>query len=286
MKRPRFHDSRSAVRDTNLRFSLVGPGRVGVSLASWLLSSGACMISVAGGGSTGRAFARHQEATWSTTDTLETSGQDLMLIAVPDPVIGEVTESLQPRPQAKVILHTAGGIDAEILEPLRTERTAIGSLHPLKAFPHSFESAEAAEGVFFAVDGDRPAVDLARSLVDSWHGRCFELKGDSRALYHLAARLAAGGVVTLLAAAEEIAEQLELPPEAVAGYLSLAHGALDQIAALGSAPRAITGPVPRGERSSLDRQRQILRDTLPALLPTVDAVDAETRRQLGRLSRG
>lgn len=267
-----------------MRFSLVGPGKVGASLTAWLVAQGARLIAVAGG-SGGPELARRYDALWCPPAELKTAGQNLLLVAVPDPALAGVASTLSRSPQALVVLHTSGGTDAEALAPLRGTETSVGSIHPLKAFPQPQESIVAASGVFFAVDGDPEALEMARRMAAAWQGQCFELSGDRRISYHLAARLAAGGVATLLSAAEEIAERLHLPPEAMSGYLALAHGALDQIEAAELAPRAITGPVARGDTGILERQMQALRDLLPALSPAVEALDEETRRQLQRLLR-
>ena len=85
---------------------------------------------------------------------LDTAGQDLLLIAVGDGAVAEVAARLACRPQARVVLHTSGSLDASALAPLRAAGSAIGSLHPLKAFPQPLPDPAEARGVFFAVDGD------------------------------------------------------------------------------------------------------------------------------------
>lgn len=283
MQPPSSSPSHSTVSSWNeTRFSVVGPGNVGSSLTAWLVAQGARLVAVAGG-SKGPELARRYGASWSPSSELRTEGQNLLLVAVPDPVLTEVASTLARHPQARVALHTSGGNDAEALAPLRQSATSVGSVHPLKAFPAPEENPVAARGVFFAVDGDPEALAVARRLVANWQGQSFELSGEQRISYHLAARLAAGGVATLLSAAEEIVERLRLPPEAMAGYLGLAHGALDRIAASEQAPRAITGPVARGDTSVLERQKRALSELFPALSPVVEALDEETRRQLQRL---
>src|SRR5687768_17323321 len=88
---------------------------------------------------------------------LASGGQDLLLIAVSDPALPEVAAILAQRPQAAVALHTSGCLDASVLAPLREAGSAVGSLHPLKAFPRPLPAPAEARGVFFAVDGDPPA---------------------------------------------------------------------------------------------------------------------------------
>jgi predicted short-subunit dehydrogenase-like oxidoreductase (DUF2520 family) len=255
----------------DLTFSVAGPGRVGASLSAWLEARGARRIAA-----TGRAG----------LPDLVTAGQELLLVAVPDPVLPAIATELARRPQAAVVLHTSGSLDAGALAPLRAAGSAVGTLHPLKAFPHPLPDPEQARGVFFAVDGDPPARALAFRLAAAWDAEAAEVPATARSLYHFAATLAAGGVVTLLAAAEEIAERLGLPEAVTRGYLELCKGAVAAAAeahaeghALGA---ALTGPVARGDRATVARHLEALRDLTPEKLPLTRALARETLRQRGR----
>jgi predicted short-subunit dehydrogenase-like oxidoreductase (DUF2520 family) len=251
---------------------VAGPGRVGTSLAHWATAAGAELVSTAG-----RA----------ALPELETAGQDLLLIAVNDGVLADVAGILARRPQARVVLHTSGSLDASVLAPLRkTSVTATGSLHPLKAFPRPLPDPVEAKGVFFAVDGDPEAMALAGRIAVAWGGVSAEVPPESRALYHFAATLAAGGVTTLLAAAAEIAGRLGLPEAVAKGYVELARGA---VAAAGKAleegrplASAITGPAARGDRETLARHLEALEKLAPEKLPLAKVLALETLRQTGR----
>jgi predicted short-subunit dehydrogenase-like oxidoreductase (DUF2520 family) len=105
-----------------------------------------------------------------------------------------------------------------------------------------------------------------------------------RTLYHLAASLAAGGIVTLLALAGELAERLGLPPEVERGYLELARGAV--AAALAGGPAgALTGPVARGDGATFLRQIEALSGLAPEKVPLVLLLARETLRQQARSGR-
>ena len=188
---------------------------------------------------------------------LNTVGEDLLLIAVGDAALPAVAAALAGRPQAAVALHTSGSLDASVLAPLRAAGPAVGSLHPLKAFPIPFPDPEEGRGVFFAVDGDPPARDLAFRLAGAWGGVPGDVPAAARPLYHFAATLAAGGAVTLLAVAAEIAGRLGLPEAVARGYLELCHGAVSAASAgldAGqSLAEAITGPVARGDTATVAR---------------------------------
>lgn len=256
---------------TGLSFSLVGPGRVGQSLAAWAAARGARCLGIAG---------RRE------VPGLVTAGQDLLLLAVPDAAFAAVAAELARRPQAAVALHTAGSLDAEVLAPLRAGGTAIGSLHPLKAFPHPLPDPAQARGVFFAVDGDPPARSLAFRLAAAWQAEAAEVPASARTLYHFAATLAAGGVVTLLSAAEEIAGRLGLPDAVVRGYLELCRGAVAATAEAHATGRplsaALTGPAARGDRATVERQLGALAGLAPEKVSLIIALARETLRQRER----
>jgi predicted short-subunit dehydrogenase-like oxidoreductase (DUF2520 family) len=217
------------------------------------------------------------------TSRLDTSGQSLLLLAVPDAALAAVAAALAARPQAAVALHTAGSLDAEVLAPLRAAGIAVGSVHPLKAFPEPLRDPGQARGVFFAVDGDPPARALAFRLAAAWEADAAEVPAAARTLYHFAATLAAGGVVTLLAAAEEIARRLALPDAVVRGYLELSRGAVAAAAAAHDAGRpvsdALTGPAARGDRATVEHQLAALGELAPEKLPLVRDLVRETLRQ-------
>ena len=257
-----------------LRFSLVGPGRVGTSLAAWTAAAGGRLGGTAGRGEAGG---------------LATAGEDLLLVAVPDPALPEVAAELGRRPQAAVVLHTSGSQDAAVLAPLREAGSAIGSLHPLKAFPRPLPDPDEARGVFFAVDGDPAAVALAHRLAAAWGGTSAEVPPAARPLYHLLASVAAGGVVTLLSAVEELAGRLGLPPAVVGGYLELARGAVAAAAAAHAAgspvPAALTGPVARGDRATVVRQLADLQEAAPGRSDFLDLVVRLARETLHQKRR-
>ena len=271
-----------------LRFSVAGPGKAGSSLARWAMAAGAELVAVAG--------RRVGEPAWPggpprvALEDLETAGQDLLLIAVGDGAVAEVAARLASRPQARVVLHTSGSLDASALAPLRAAGSApgssIGSLHPLKALPRPLPDPAEGRGVFFAVDGDPEARELACRLAGAWGGMAAEVPAAARPLYHFAATLAAGGVVTLLAAAAEIAGGIGLPEQVTRGYLELARGALaaatralDEGQPLAA---AITGPVTRDDRETLRKHLAALGSLTTGKLPLAIFLLGEILHQTGR----
>ncbi|MFN7961290.1 MAG: Rossmann-like and DUF2520 domain-containing protein [Thermoanaerobaculia bacterium] len=257
----------------DLDFCLVGPGKVGTSLASWLVAGGARARAVAGrpGSLAARALASQLGAEASELEELPT-GCGLLLVAVPDPALDSVAKRLAERESAAVALHASGSRDGRALAPLAARGTAVGSWHPLRAFPRALDSPGSSAGTVFGVDGEPAALALAQRLSAAVGGRAVLVPAASRRTYHLAATLAAGGVVTLLALGQELVRQAGLPEELLAGYLSLAQGALAEVEKLGEPLGAATGPVVRGDAG-----------TVLAALAEVAGRDAELAGFVARL---
>ena len=266
---------------SGISLALVGPGRVGSALTRWAQGRGARLEQVAGRTLSGRAAAQAgaSGAVPVALPELSSARQTLLLIAVPDPELDGVVATLAARDQAPVVLHTSGSRDAAALASLRARGSAVGSLHPLRAFADP--AAEPLPGGFYAVDGDPEAQALAFRLTAAWDGVAAVVPATARRLYHFGATLAAGGVVTLVSAAADLAGRAGLPPEVARGYLALAQSALDQ-AARGETPRAaLTGPVLRGERELVLAQLAELRRLRPELAALATHLARETLLQAG-----
>lgn len=263
-------------------------------------------------------------------DRLTSADCDLLLVAVADPALDEVAELLAHRPQAAVALHTAGSRGASALGPLAhparepggaggETASAIGSFHPLKAFPAPLPDVAEAAGTFFALDGGAAAVAMGQRLAQAFDATAEVVPEPLRPLYHLAASVAAGGVVTLVATAADLARELELPDAVARGYLELASGAmarartavaeaLGETGETGTAARAlaaaITGPVARGDfetfrsqtrlldssgKAGADRARLFARlalETARLAVPGTGRTESESRAVLEELLRG
>lgn len=289
-------------RLSGLRLGIAGPGRVGRSFARWARAAGADLrLVVCRTPPEDEVFHDVPVASFSTVFTTvfdpqaardaPTTTLDVLLLTVSDDALAMVadrwaSQGAAPRgadPPFRAVLHSSGCFDAEILAPLRSVGIAVGSLHPLRAFPDVVP--EAGPNPFFAIDGEPEALALARRMAESWCGTCCELSGERRVVYHLAASLAAGGVVTALAMVTELMRRAGLPDRVLGGYLELLRGAVDaaQRTAADAGPAAlasaITGPAARGDEATLERHRQALLQLAPELAPTVESLWRETSRQ-------
>jgi len=227
---------------------VIGLGRAGGSLAGALATAGWDVLEPLGRG-----------------DDVSTAavGADLVVIATPDAVIGEVAAAVEPV-DGTVVAHLAGSLGLEVLD--RHRRRA--GLHPLVSLPSpEIGGPRLAAGAWFAVAGD----PLVHQVVADLNGHAFEVADEDRAAYHAAACIAANHLVALLGQVERVAAGVGVPFDA---YLDLARDTLDNVAALG-AGEALTGPAARGDEATITRHRVALP---PSERPAYDALAAEARR--------
>jgi len=100
---------------------------------------------------------------------------------------------------------------------------------------------------------------------------------EARSLYHAAASVAAGGIVTVAALAEHLMFRAGVSRAAL---VPLVRSAVDNWAALGA--DALTGPAVRGDEETMERQRAAVARVDEPSLPFWDALSSATRELAAR----
>lgn len=182
---------------------------------------------------------------------------DLIIIATPDDALSTIAEELsavfRSEPsgvsgrKARVVLHTSGAISSAVLSPLRSSKTAIGSLHPLVSVADGNVSAEIFRGVYFCLEGDRKAVRVGRTLVKDLRGHSFTIDAKSKALYHAAAVMSAGHVVALFDLAVKMLVECGLSSQTAQQVLLPLLTSTTKNLRTKSPTGALTGPFARGD---------------------------------------
>lgn len=174
---------------------------------------------------------------------------EVILITTPDRALAEVAGELArigaEELQGKTVLHTSGALSSRVLAPLKKCGAAVGSMHPLQSF--SGVGIPPLEGKVFAIEGDPPAVRVARRIARGLGAIPVHIAGTRKPLYHASGAMAAGNVLALLEAATQMMVGVGMKRrEAVRALLPLTRQVLDNFERLG--PRAAwTGPLSRGD---------------------------------------
>jgi predicted short-subunit dehydrogenase-like oxidoreductase (DUF2520 family) len=233
------------------RVAIVGNGRLGNALAPALRRAG---VEIIGPLKRGAAPV----------------GVDAVLVCVPD---GEIAAAASLIPDGPTVGHCSGATGLDVF----AGREAF-SLHPLMTFTADAGGTGFA-GAGAAVAGSTPAaLELARALATKLGMAPIEVASVDRAAYHAAASMASNFLITLEAAAEQLAATAGVEREHL---VPLVRAAVENWALLGP-ERALTGPVARGDELTVAAQRDAVGERAPELVALFDALVNATRALAGR----
>jgi predicted short-subunit dehydrogenase-like oxidoreductase (DUF2520 family) len=145
--------------------------------------------------------------------------------------------------------------------------TQVGTFHPLVAFADTERAVIALRGAAVAIEGDEQLASLLAEMAEALGAVPVRLLPGTKAAYHAAAVLSAGGFVALLDAIVELGRVAGLDePGSLGIYGRLIEQTLGNARALGVAA-ALTGPMTRGDVGTLAAHLEALREHAPAVLP-------------------
>jgi predicted short-subunit dehydrogenase-like oxidoreductase (DUF2520 family) len=190
---------------------------------------------------------------------------ELIILAVPDDVVATLAGSLRMY-SGQAMVHTSGALGADVLEPAMAAGTQIGGFHPLVAFADTERAVAALHGATVAIEGDDELAGLLADMAEAIGAIPVRLAPGSKAAYHAAAVLAAGGFVALLDAIAVLGRVAGLDEAgSLAIYGPLIEGTLGNARALGIR-EALTGPMTRGDIGTLEAHLDTLRKHAPGAL--------------------
>ncbi len=249
------------------KVAILGAGVVGTSLGRVLRERGHEIVGVVTRSeATARRAAEAVGGAAAGVDPAEAAARaDLVLVTTPDRAIASVCAEVGRRGgfrRGSVVAHTSGALDSEVLEAARGAGCETGSLHPLGTFA-SAESASFA-GIYFFFEGTPGAVRVLADLAREIGGLPVPLARGGKALYHAAAVVACNYLVTLASEGVELMAAAGVPREAaLPALLPLLRGTVRNLEALGL-PRALTGPIARGDTPTVGRHLEAIRRDWPA----------------------
>jgi len=272
-----------------MRVGIIGCGRVGSALALALADRGGRGgVRFAGAFSRVRSRARSLVRRCGSgrvfTTLLEAAASvDVLLICVPDAAVAEVGAALRGAAgiRRRIVLHCSGALDLSPLRPLGRRGVAVGSLHPLAAFPPARKTGAAdpfSRPVGFTVEGGLRAANAGRKIVASLGGISLP-RPQSRAAYHLVASMIANHVTVLAALSLDLLRRRAgIGRSGVRrAFVTLLRTAADRIEDVGP-EGALTGPAARGDLVTLRRHLTVLASERPELREIYRALSVEAVR--------
>ncbi len=238
-----------------VKIVIVGRGRVGTGLAQALRDVSIDWHLVSG--------RRLSEGPIGTAD--------VVVVAVSDGAISQCAERLAIWLQTgSCVLHCAGARGPDELAVCRDAGAHVGVMHPLVSFADA-DHPPSLRGATFVTAGDVPAIEAAQHLARVLGARILvaPIHGP---VYHALIALVANGAVGLVHAAVPILQRLGLgrreAEQSIAGLLRTVVENVDQL----GVPKALTGPIARGDAASIAAHRGALQRAAPDAAAAYDAI--------------
>jgi predicted short-subunit dehydrogenase-like oxidoreductase (DUF2520 family) len=213
------------------------------------------------------------------SDALEACRRsEAALLCVPDGAIADAAGAIAPAiPPLRLVGHVSGSSGLDPLGAAREGGAEIFSIHPLQTLP---DAESELRGAACAIAGSsRTALAFAESLAAALEMRPFIVSDEDRAAYHAAAAIASNFLVALEESASELLARIgvERSRELLAPLvLRSAANWADR------GPRALTGPIARGDEATVERHRAALVEHAAELLPLYDELAARSRAVAAR----
>lgn len=194
---------------------------------------------------------------------------DIVLFAVRDSQLSEYVKLWSiacETSRGAVVLHCAGSLGPEILEPLSRRCKGTGQWHPLVSITRATMPHEL-HGSYAVIAGNPAARALARTLAKALEMRVAVVSHLDRAAYHTAALIMAAGSMIAHQAAQQVLVVAGFRPTQARKMLGpLANSVTTNVQRLGL-PKALTGPTRRGDVETVLRHVALLSAKMPHYLP-------------------
>jgi predicted short-subunit dehydrogenase-like oxidoreductase (DUF2520 family) len=251
------------------RVALIGAGRVGTAVAELMRRSNHLIVGVASATASSTSAGANRLHAPVFDLGAELPGCDLVLIGTPDGAIEAVARHLARRIRPGiVVVHFSGSAGVGPLESVTRAGAFACALHPVQACPDVDTAITRLPGSAWGVTCPVELRDWAVTLVaEDLGGLPVVVDEADRPLWHAAAVATSNGIAALMATGELILTSIGVErPERV--LVPLAAGTVSNARARGGGAATLTGPVVRGEVSTIVRHLDHLRTHAPDLAGT------------------
>lgn len=240
---------------TEKQIAVIGPGKVGISIAMLAKSAGLTLAAIGGrnpervnlasnllggGVSQGSIFEAARKA-------------EVVLIAVSDDSIESVCIELVANEVLKkgtIVTHFSGALTSDVLKSAREAGCFVASAHPLRSFAQAGVDA-AACGEYWFLEGDKEATSVMESIIGSIGGNVAHITKEAKPLYHAASVVACNYLVCLLDVSYQLMKETGVSADvAREALMPLVLGTIENVSKIGT-EKALTGPISRGDKDTV-----------------------------------
>ena len=261
------------------RINIIGCGRAAGSLTRLWLQANAVTI----GGVINRSVASSRQAVdkigagKAVNVIAEMGSADFWLIGTSDDEIAGVAHSIAESRQdlrGSLVFHLAGRFGLEVLQPLGNSGALLAALHPVRSLTDAQISLAGFAGTACVAQGSDAALNVLEPLFTSIGGAWLPVASIDRGLYHASVSIISNITKAVAWKAQKWQQKAGLPERTAAAVThQLLNSTMEDLFRSG-AKQSITGPVVRGDTSTIEAHLEALRVNHPG--------DVEVYRVLAR----
>jgi predicted short-subunit dehydrogenase-like oxidoreductase (DUF2520 family) len=248
--------------------NIIGCGRAAGSLARLWIEAGSVSI----GGIVNRSIESGQQAVEaigqgaaaSTIAGLEPA--DYWLIGTTDQQIEPVAAQLaglDVNLEGSLVFHLAGRFGLDVLDHLPSRGAQVAALHPVRSLTHAQLGVDDFAGTACVAEGPDSALELLKPLVTSIGGTWLPVASIDRGLYHAAVAVISNITKAVAWKAQKWQVRAGLPEETA---MTVTHQLLNSTMTdlfRSGARQTITGPIVRGDTSTIEAHVEAVREAYP-----------------------
>jgi predicted short-subunit dehydrogenase-like oxidoreductase (DUF2520 family) len=250
------------------RINIIGCGRAAGSLARLWVQSGSVEIGDIANRS--EASSLNAAAMIGAGTAVSGIGQmrpaDYWLIGTGDDQIAAVATALAglgSKLNGSLVFHLAGRFGLDVMESLKQAGVLLAALHPVRSLTDARLSLEDFAGTACVAEGDAGALERLEPLITSINGTWLPVSGIDRGLYHASVSIISNITKAVAWKAQKWQRRAGLPEETAAAVThQLLQSTMVDLFRSG-AKQSITGPVVRGDTSTIEAHIEALKSTHP-----------------------
>lgn len=250
------------------RINIIGCGRAAGNLAGLWVQANSCTIGdvINRSETSTRKAVRRIGAGNVVGNVADMKAADIWLIGTSDNQVGEVAHSvarLHPDLHGSLVFHLAGRFGLEVLEPLDHSAAHLAALHPVRSLSAAQLTLDGFTGTACVAEGDRDALAALKPLVTSIGGSWLPVAAIDRGLYHASVSIISNITKAVAWKAQKWQRKAGLPEQTAAAVTHQLLLSTMEDLFLSGARQSITGPVVRGDTSTIEAHLQAVRSTYP-----------------------
>ena len=191
---------------------------------------------------------------------------DFWLIGANDSQIQKLASDLaeaRDNLEGALVFHLAGRFGLDVLKPLDRSGAQLAALHPVRSLTDAQISVDDFAGTACVAEGTSAALDLLKPLITSIGGSWLPVSAIDRGLYHASVSIVSNITKSVAWKAQKWQQKAGLPADTAAAVThQLLQSTMEDLTRAG-ARQTITGPVVRGDTSTIEAHMDALRASHP-----------------------